>query len=313
LNLEGKQTNAAFKLLESTAKAIAKGAHGAIVDPQSDRITTPAGVARFVPPKKAQAFSAVVMTWWFLNDVMHKADGRRALLSLLRRLLPEALPTRYGEYAPPQHVFSKTGAAHLERFIGKHLDSVMEWYPSRPVVGVRVSCPKPLGPGERGFRTNCVSIDVETTALAQPGWMENLLHFWQQMTFLLRPIYGEARTEGGYLRRGSAIYFEAAEMMKKNRFAKKTRSWFWRGVPRELGHAVVLGKEYQRLWPNFRIKAMIEEGFAFASTPDWSTKMDVSKIVGTPPPAIVLLPGEGMGTKQRYPRSWPFAAPLRSS
>src|SRR5437016_4214619 len=46
LNLEGTKTNAAFKLLESTAKDIAKRAHGVIVDPQSDRITTPAGVTR---------------------------------------------------------------------------------------------------------------------------------------------------------------------------------------------------------------------------------------------------------------------------
>lgn len=311
LNLEGKQTNAAAKLLESTAKAIAKGAHGVIVDPQSDEITTPAGVTRFVPPKKAQAFSAVVMTWWLLNDTMHKADGRRAFLSLLGKRLPEALPARYGEYAPPQHVFSRTGVEHLQRFIGKRLDNVMEWYPRRPVVGVTVSCPKPPGPGERGFRMNYVSIDVETAALTQPGWMENLLHFWRQMTFLLQPIYGEARTEGGYLRRGAAISFNAAEVLKKDRFAKKTRSWFWRGIPSELGHAVVLGKEYQRLWPSFGKKATVEKGFAFASTPDWSSKLDVSRIVGAPPKAIVLLPGEGMGPKQRYPKSWPFEPPFR--
>ena len=73
LNLEGKATSQAVKLLRSTAKEIAKRAHGVIVDPQVDSVSTPSGVTRFVPPKKEKTFSVLTLSWWFLTDVMLKA------------------------------------------------------------------------------------------------------------------------------------------------------------------------------------------------------------------------------------------------
>ncbi len=308
LNLEGSATSQALKLLQSTAKEIAKRTHGVIVDPQSDRISTPAGVTRFIPTGKEKTFSVLSLSWWFLTDVMLDTPGRRSFLALLAKLLPEALPKRYGTYEPPQHLFAKTGRAHLERLMGKHLDNALVWYANRPVTHVQVSCPKPLGPGERGFRTHHVEIQVERSVLGQPGWAENLQQFWRQMTFLLRPIYGEVRTEGGYSRHGGAIMIAASALQQT--YPYTTRGWFWRGVPRRLGHAVVLGREYQRLWPAFVKKATLEKGFAFATTPDWSDKVDLLKAVGAAPEAIALLPGEGMGPKQKYPRLWPFGPPF---
>jgi hypothetical protein len=309
LNLEGKRTIQALKLLQSTAKEIAKHAHGVVVDPQSDRVTTPAGVTRFIPPKKEKTFSIVTMSWWFLNGVMLKSAGRRSFLSLLERLLPEALPKRYGAYEPPQYLFAKTGMNHLERFMARHLDDAMAWYPNRPVTGVRVSCPRPLGGGEDGFRTHLVEVEVESAVLAQPGWAEHLRLFWRQMTFLLRPIYGDVRTEGGYSYSGGTVY-QDIKVALQEQYPFTTRSWFWRGAPRKLGHAVVLGKEYLRLWPGFVRKATMENGFAFASASTWSDKTDLSKIIGPAPKAITLLPGEGTGPKQKYPPVWPFGEPF---
>src|SRR3954469_475823 len=77
LNLEGKATKETFKLLHSTAKAIAKSMHGVVLDPQSDQITTPSGVTRFIPPKKEKTFSVLNLSWWFLNDVLLKENGIR--------------------------------------------------------------------------------------------------------------------------------------------------------------------------------------------------------------------------------------------
>lgn len=311
LNLEGNATSRAMKLLESTAKQVARQIHGAIVDPQSNKVSIPAGVTRFIRPKKSKTFSVLNLSWWFLNDSMLNPPGRKAFLSLLGGLLPEALPKRYGSYEPPQHLLAKTGLAHLERFMGNHLDDVMVWYANPPVADVNVSCPKPIGPSEKGFRTNLVEIGVESSVLAQPGWAENLRQLWRQMTFLLRPIYGEVRTEDGYSRHGGGIYFSATALEKmRKEYAHITRSWFWRGIPRRLGHAVVLGKEYQRLWPAFMKRATREKGFAFATTPDWSDKNDLLKFVGRAPKAITLMPGEGLGPAQKYPQSWPFDPPF---
>jgi len=200
---------------------------------------------------------------------------------------------------------------HLERFLAKHLDDVMAWYANRPVTGVKVSCPEVVGASEDGFRTHIVEIQVELAVLGQPGWAENLRRLWREMTFLLRPIYGEVRSEGGYTRSGGAVFVEASAIVEK--YPSTTRSWFWRGIPRKLGHAIVVGKEYQRLWPVLRTKATMEKGFAFASIANWADKGDVSKVTGQPPKAIALLPGEGAGPAQKYPRVWPFGTPFQDT
>lgn len=309
LNLEGEKTIAAAKLLHATAKAEAKRAHGAIFDPQTDRISAPSGVTRFLRPKKQRTFSILTFSWWFLGDILLKKSGRRAFLSLLQKSFPEALPKRYGTYEPPEHVFAKTGMAHLERFIAKNLEDFVVWYPNRPATGVSLQSPDPLGSGSQGFRTRLVEIEVECSVLGQPGWPEHLRNFWRQMTFLLSPFYGEIRTEGGYSWCGGSVMHDASTALKQN-YASTNRSWFWRGIPTKLGHAVVLGKTYQRLWPAFAKHSTMEKGFAFASTPDWSKNLDLTKIVGSPPKAIALLPGTGTGFGQKYPRIWPFDPPF---
>ncbi len=309
LNLEGASTQAAKKLLASTAKAEAQRAHGVVYDPQTDRVSTPSGVVRYLRPKKEKTFTILTLSWWFLNDLLLTTSGRRAFLTLLQKSFPEAMPKRYGNYEPPQHVFAKTGMSHLNRFIGRNLDFGLVWYPNPPTTGVSLHCPDLLGSGDRGFRTHLVEIGVELSVLSQPGWAEQLRLLWHQMTFLLKPIYGDVRTESGYSRSGGAIY-HSANIALQEHYDDATRSWFWRGIPRKLGLAVVLGKEYQRLWPAFKKNATVEKGFAFASTNDWSKKLDVGKIVGPAPKAIALLPGPGMGREQKYPPVWPFDPPF---
>ena len=74
-----------------------------------------------MPGKTEKTFSVLSFSWWFLDDVMLNEKGRLSFLTLLEKWLPEALPKRYGEYEPPQHLFAKTGVKHLERFMGRHL------------------------------------------------------------------------------------------------------------------------------------------------------------------------------------------------
>ena len=304
LNLEGDAPTKAMQLLRVTAKDIAKGAHGIVEDPQEDTITTPAGVKRFVPPKTEKKFSVIGLSWWFLTDVLGSSAGRDRFLSLLEKRLPEALPKRYGLYEPPQHKFAETGKAHLRDFMGKNLDNLMVWYPHRPVTKVQVACPKRPGASGLGFRSNLFEIEIESAVLKQPGWKAALELLWHEMTHLLRPIYGETRTIGGRVRMGATVGIEAADLEQD--YPSTTRSWFWRGVPRTLGHAVVLGPEYQHAWPEFIAQAQVENGFAFASTWDWSSDVDLLQQIGGVPEGIALLPGEGMGRAQKYPPVWPF-------
>jgi len=304
LNLEGDTPDKAQKFLLSTAKDIAKGAHGVIENQQEDEIITPAGVKRFVPAKKGETFSVLNFFWWFLSDALDGDAGREAFLDLLEKLLPEAMPKRYGLWEPPQHHYEKTGKAHLLEFMAKHLEEPVMWYPHRPVATFHIHCAKPLGASFQGFRTHQVEIEVEKEVLGQPGWPATLQRLWREMPRLLRPIYGEVRTVGGYSRGGGMVWVDPSRM--EEGYPETNRSWFFRGIPRKLGHAVVLGKEYQREWPEFVERAEMDHEFAFASTPDWSNDEDLITRLGGVPKRIALLPGDGMGAKQEYPPVWPF-------
>jgi hypothetical protein len=304
LKADGDARQTTMGLLRSTAKDIAKAAHGVVVDPQDGTRLAPAGVKRFVPPKGRKTFPVLNLSWWFLTDALADRAGRMAFLGLLEKHLPEALPRRYGDYEPPKHVFASRGKDHLQSFMERNMSTVMVWSPNRPVVDVHVSCPMPAGASHQGFRSNLVEIEVEAAALDQPGWARHLRQFWRHTTHLLQPIYGEVRTTHGHSRFGGVAYVDAA--MIQTTYPDTTRGWFWRGIPRKLGHAVVLGKQYQREWPTFMAHADVERGLAFASMPDWSRSIDLTQRVGEVPRELALHPGEGMGRGQAYPTVWPF-------
>lgn len=303
LNLEGKRTEEAIRRLKSAARKIAKASHGVIINPQDDTIESPAGVSRFSKPPKQETFSVIQLSWWFLNDALSDYAKRESFLGLLERQLPEAMPKRYGLYEPPQYVYAQTGKEHFEKFLEENLGDLIVWYPHRPVTSVSPRCPKPIGPSWKGFRSNSLEIEIESAVLSQPGWSEHLRSFWRQMSLLLQPIYGDVRTIGGYERHGGTVYVSSGVQQS---FDQVTRSWFWRGIPTCLGQAVVLGKEYQQLWPDFVAKSEILDGLAFASTTDWNSEEDLSQQLGPAPLAIQMRPGEGFGRSQEYPEVWPF-------
>jgi len=237
-------------------------------------------------PGKQERFAFISLSWWFMSRVLLERTKRESFFEVLERLLPEAMPKRYGLYEPPSHVYAKTGKEHLHQFMDENEHDSIVWYPHRPVTSVNLQCPKPLGAGPNGFRSNLIEIYVEAAALSQPGWSAHLQQFWRQMSSLLRPIYGDVRTIHGVTRHGGVAYFSAEDVGRM--FRERTRSWFWRGIPKCLGHAVVLGDDYQRLWPDFVAKSEVANGLAFASLPEWSSPEDLASLVGPTPENLAL-------------------------
>jgi hypothetical protein len=317
LNLEGKSTEEAVKLAQSTANEIARKAHGAVFDPQEDSWRLPSGVKRFSAKKNEESFDVVALSWWFLESPLLERNGREVFVTLLERMLPEALPKRYGLWEPPQHIYAETGKSHLLQFLDDNLHDTIVWYPHRPIAEIYLGFPSPMGAHKLGFRTNHVSIEVEVKALSQPGWAVNLRQFWQKASALIRPIYGDVRFLGGYCRSGATVFGVAGYE------GHPVRSWWWTGIPRNLGSGVVLGDVYQKLWPGFMPAATVLDGLAFTYSADWSSEQDLRAIVGEPP-EDQRQPETGAGRDAqsnvlsprgyRYPAGWPFGEPsLRKS
>jgi len=322
LNLEGKATAGAMRLAQSAATEIARFAHGAVLDQQDGSIRLPSGVKRLMSLRSKEMFDVLSLSWWFLDSPIESREGREHLLSLLERLLPEALPKRYGSYEPPQHVYAQTGKEHFLTFLDENLHDTKVWYPHRPVVSVYLSLPSPLGAHQLGFRTNRLSIEVEKDALSQPGWAANIKQFWQQASTLIHPLYGDVRILGKYKWIGAGVSAGQEHPVK---------AWWWAGIPAKLGNAVVLGDVYQKLWPAFVRASTAINGLAFASLEDWTTDGDLADKVGQPPLEQVQHPDllGGVMTaeiyrqymaevrrvgaeniRRKYPAGWPFGEPF---
>jgi hypothetical protein len=270
-------SEAAKKELFRVATALAKASHGLVYDCQTDEISTPAGVKRFVPAARSERFALLELGWWFLGEQIFSGAGLDRLLDLFSKLLPEALPRRYGLYEPPQHQLADEGRAHLSEFLLKHLEDLPVLYASRPVMGLSFSCTKQGAHPRLGFRCNRISIEIEATTVNQPGWQEGLQRFWLAMCRELSPFYAEARTLNGFVRMGATYSSDIQTEIHP------IRSWFWRGIPRELGHAIAIGKPYADLWPLAENEAQVVGDLLILDTGKW--------VAGN---NLVLAPPEGI-------------------
>ena len=311
LNLEPVgASKRAYKLLDSVSKRLGKTAHGVVLDPQTDTIATPTGVKRYRPQRRSERFSILTFSWWFTDGPLLTESGLEDFVGLLERLLPEAMPRRYGLFEPPQHQYSETGREHYLGFLHEHLDGIHVWYPHRPVVGVSMSCSSSWGACRQGFRANHVEIHLETEALRQPGWDVALDRFWRAASQAIRPYYGDVRTLEGFLHMGATYGSDADTGFHP------VRGPWWTGIPRTAGHAIVLGEPYLDLWPRFAEAALAADGLAFLSTDDWKTPDDVSDLVGGVPeqlaqrwvPEWTATPygGKTINWNTELPPQWPF-------
>ena len=313
LNLEPVDApKSASTMLRRVAKKLAKQARGIIVDEQRETVETPSGVRRLEPGKRQKTFSILTMSWWFDNGRLDRRAGLDELVGCFERLLPEALPRRYGTYEPPKHVYANTGRDHFLDFLRETLFNPIEmviWYPQRPVVNVHllVYPGNERGATPRGFAANQLEVEIDASALDQPGWPLALRRLWRELSRLVRPFYGDVRTLGGFTRGpGGRAY------LSDNTEEHPVCGPWWNGIPKTLGQAVVLGEPYHSLWPDFVTTERGLRGLSFASTADWRSSKDLTTVVGKPAAELVQrTKGRaviGPGSKT-YPKTWPFAGP----
>jgi len=300
--------DSARKLLARAARSVARASHGLVFDRQADEITTPRGVRRLAVEPRSERFALLELSWLFLGEDVFRSGTLRELLDTLGAHLPEAVPRRYGLYEPPQHLLAEEGREHLLSFLVENLDNHPVLYPHRPVLNLHLACTRQHYPPRLGFRCNSIRLAVEATVTAQPGWQEGLRRLWRALCRLLRPFYSEVRTVDGYSREGATYASD-----------RKTEvhpicDWFWRGVPRELGHAVAIGPPYVDLWPQALEHGQRSEGLVVLDVGSWQKgcTLDLETPDGirqawTP----VWVEGDlgwSINWVKEYPEIWPFGS-----
>src|SRR6185312_13155634 len=98
------------KAVNRLARAIAETGRGLVYDPQEDRIAWPRNPAKLRAVETARARSDYddVLLHWLFDRRLTSADAH-ALLALLRGAMPEAVPTRFGDYEPMQGRLERDG------------------------------------------------------------------------------------------------------------------------------------------------------------------------------------------------------------
>jgi hypothetical protein len=296
---------AARKFLSRCGTAIARATHGVVFDPQSDQLTLPSGIKRFAKPEPSENASVLAMSWWFVEGPIPRGEFGH-LLDVLETELPEALPRRYGSFEPPQHMYAETGREHFLTFLREHLrGQVVVWYPSAPVANVHIGLPESIGPSKRGFRCAYFALDVDAEVLGQAGWQSGLERLWRSLSHALQPFYGDVRTLSGY-RRNRGRYW-----LTRSTQRHPVTAWWWCGLPTGPAHAIVLGKPYDALWPEFAKVAVAESGLKFIEAEDWRSSEDAFEKLGGPraDAAQVNLRAPSEVVPRQYPVNWPFGSP----
>lgn len=314
LNLEPiNAPQTARTLLMRAAKSLAKVLHGVIEDPQDGSLTAPGGVRRYVPEPRPEHFDVLQLSWWFNAHVLDRIEGLEQLLTLFERLLPEAMPRRYGLYQPPQFRFAETGREPFLDFLFANRHEMVIWYPNRPLLDVHVGLPKVQGASRRGFRSNFLSLSMEAAALRQPGWETGMRRVFAAISELLEPFYGDVRTLRGFVRMGATYGSDTTTE------SHPVRSWWWSGVPGTLGHAAVLGSPYIELWPEFVRRAQKLGDLAVLAPSSWTDSQDAAGVVGGVPACLRQLRypelvepqdhDRDSARNREYPPVWPFEDP----
>lgn len=317
INLEPSGApNSAFRKLSQIVKKIAKVASGVIEDKQEDSFKLPSGVKSFHTPRreKDERFSQLMFSWWFCNDVI-KSDGFWSdLFDLYERYLPEGIPQRYGSYEPPQYKYAEHGRVHCLQFLKENMYDRPICYHKRPVLDSWYGFSEETGfidkwgdfCGDFDFYSNFFEISVDASVLNQKGWQNRLQAFWYKMSDFLDPIYGDVRTLHGLISARGTYYTDLETEHHP------VRSLFWNGIPKKLGHAVVVGDAYFKLWPLMQEKAEKRGDLFFFQKEDWRTSDDLTEILGEVPNDIAQVQPDGCcyweeGYEKKAPKVFPFS------
>jgi hypothetical protein len=249
-------------LLRKIVNRMAKDSHAVVEDPQQGKILTPRGVQRIKKAAAEERASVFQLSWWFNESPVLQDDGLHQLVNTMEKLLPEALPKRYGRFEPPKFRYDDHGKNHFIKFLADE-DLFVVWYPHYPVLNVNFGIYSGFGPTRQGYRVNHISITVHASALSQPGWNLALKRFWYGSSEVIKPFYGEVRLMSGYiLKRGRISQDSQTE-------THPVKNGWWKGLPSPMGQAAVIGEPYISCWSRFVKHSKQRDGLYFVSVDDW--------------------------------------------
>ncbi len=221
-----------FAKARSLARYLAAQNDGAAFDPQDERVVWPRGKRQRVPPRAGDETTSKVGLEWFLPPSRWQSAPEK-LIRLLRRRCPEALPTRYGQFEPPQYRLDNEEPGEFVRFLLDNEDGDAFWFASRPCFGGSYFAPhsdKYAPPEDDPYRVAHFEIDFDGRVLeADPPWRETIVELFLAAAIELGAFYAAAQVEPGWtVTRSNRLYMTAENLWQAEHFL---RGRLWQGLP----------------------------------------------------------------------------------
>ena len=227
----------AIEYARKFAHKLAKSLDGAVEE--TDRATVFCGDT-ILPPQITEYTQMLTLSVWFSAEKKF-TDLYGDIISLFEKEFPYALPSRYGKEMPPATDYSDK-TAFIE-FLSDTPAPV--WYARRPVTHVHVNDANRAEAKREGLRVNRISIRMPDALYEIEEWKFALRRLLKSLTLTVGGFFGQiCRGESGVV------------------------SWWWQGVPLELGVACTFGEPYCSLIPDCAEKGeMIAESVAYFEEP----------------------------------------------
>jgi hypothetical protein len=272
VSLEG--SDAGLRKVTRAVQAVAKAGAGVVAD--EDNVWRPGSRrrTRWSAPSEPMSNESefLKMIWWTAESTLASPEGTQALVETLNRVIPEAIPVRWGDFEPLPLSLETEGLDGLARFIERHQDGLVHTKVRAPFYefliadvygprkreepGLRLS---PAGTWEVKPRAatptmgRSLTIEVAGSILKQPGWGRQLSVAFRRLSLVVRPFYAEARIETDVPWGYGQVHLDGSPVKGSPRYRSRTHvppvhSMNWWGFPRVAPLAMVVGPPYTAHW-----------------------------------------------------------------
>ena len=267
--LSDYQFESAIEYARKFALKTAASLDGALEE--TDKTTVFCG-DKILPPQITEYTPMLTLSVWFSRE-KNFTDLYEDIVTLLEREFPFALPSKYGKEMPPEQVYGDKNA--FIEFLNDTPAPV--WYAQKPVTHVHINDANRAEAKREGLRVNRISIRMPDALYEIEEWKFALRRLLKSLTLTVGGFFGQiCRGESGVV------------------------SWWWQGVPLELGVACTFGEPYYSLIPDCAEKGeRVADGVAYFEEP-------YGPYV---PTELVSMPKKKLFAKERlYPDDFTHAA-----
>jgi hypothetical protein len=204
------------------ARRLAQALGGVVVDQQAAGVWSKGALRRAVKPDRGQRVNVINLEWYCRRGSIGSDVGTR-YLAICRRLLPEALPRRFGEYEPFQGKLEEAGDEGFAQ-AWRDATSLLFFAASSPCLSGAMWA----GPNEQRPRPVwLMKLDFHYQPLADERWRDAVRRLFVAIAEEYDAFYASAEVTRGNIWNGRSMWSDGRTEWSIN----PARHDGWKGLP----------------------------------------------------------------------------------